>query len=248
MKTVAKDTAFSALATNADSGYTRLMPLKHSVDLLARLVALDLDVTARDPWWWPHSGSFAMVVSAILTQQSRYQKVEESLRNLRHYGDITPQMIAALPPVELSRCIRPSGFYRVKAERLQRLARAILAAFGTFDVFRDRVDRGWLLRQPGIGNETADAVLCYGCFREAMVVDAYTQRLLAAFDLHFNGYEAIQSWLVQGIEAQPERVKVLFGEMPRARVYALYHGLIVEYAKRHSRGREVDVSALGVPG
>ncbi len=220
------------------------MPLKHSADLLARLASLDLDVTARDPWWWPQSGSFSMVVSAILTQKSRYQKVEESLRNLRQHGDITLQMIAGLPQAELSRCIGPSGFYRVKAERLQRLARVILADFGAFDVFRDRVDRAWLLRQPGIGNETADVVLCYGCFREAMVVDAYTQRLLSGFDLHFTGYEALQSWLVQGIEAQPERVKTVFGEMPRARVYALYHGLIVEYAKRHSRGREVDVSAL----
>ena len=221
--------------------------LKDSVDLLARLRAQDLDVTSRDPWWWPRSGTFSVVVGAVLTQQSRYQKVEESLQNLGQYGDLSPEMLAGMPLAVLSRHIRPSGFYRVKAQRLRRLAHVMLRDFGSFDVFREQVDREWLLRQPGIGNETADAVLCYACFREAMVVDAYTQRLLLGFGMDFSGYASIQSWLVTGMEARSERVAALMGQMPLARVYALYHGMIVEYAKRNSRGREVDVATLNAP-
>lgn len=220
------------------------MAPEHSVDLLARLLALDLDVTSRDPWWWPQSGTFSMVVGAILTQQSRYQNVERSLQNLRRFGDITPLSLSSMSLASLSECIRPSGFYRVKAERLRLLAEAILQDYGDFDAFRRQVDRAWLLRQTGIGQETADAVLCYGCFREAMVVDAYTQRLLSGFGMQFTGYETLQSWLVSGVEARPAQVVALLGEIPRARVYALYHGLIVEYAKQHSRGREIDVTSL----
>ncbi len=221
------------------------MTLTDSVDLLERLLALDLDVTSRDPWWWPESGRFATIVAAILTQQTRYRKVEESLARLREGGGrITPERLAAMDRDELIECIRPSGFYRTKAERLQRFSLALLERFGDFETFRRRVDRAWLLARAGVGNETADAMLCYGCHREAMVVDAYTQRLLLGFGMTFSGYEAVQSWLVEGMAARRERVDALMGGMPLARVYALYHGLIVEYAKRHSRGREVVVAPL----
>jgi len=219
------------------------MTITDSLDLLERLLRLDLDVTARDPWWWPESGSFAMVVGAILTQQTRYQKVEASLVNLCAHGEITPERLAGMDEAALARAIQPSGFYRTKAARLRLFAEALLADFGDFDRFRREVDRDWLLARKGVGRETADAMLCYGCRREAMVVDAYTERLLRGFGLTFGGYDEIQSWLLDGLAAT-QRVRGLMGEMPVARVHALYHGLIVEYAKRHSRGREVDVTPL----
>ncbi len=220
------------------------MSLYDSVDLLERLLALDLDVTSRDPWWWPESGCFSTVVGAILTQQTRYQKVEESLAWLRVDGEITPRRLVTMDYDELIERIRPSGFYRMKAARLQRFSQALLDDFGDFERFQRQVDRAWLLAQSGVGNETADAMLCYGCYREAMVVDAYTQRLLRGFGMDFAGYEAVQRWLVEGMAARRGRVDALMDGMPLARVYALYHGLIVEYAKRHSRRREVDVMAL----
>ena len=219
------------------------MTLNNSLDLLERLLRLDLDVTARDPWWWPESGTFAMVVGAILTQQTRYRKVELSLANLRAYGEITPELLAGMEEATLAQAIQPSGFYRTKAARLRLFAGALLADFGDFDAFQSQVDRAWLLARKGVGKETADAMLCYGCRREAMVVDAYTERLLRGFGLAFGGYDEIQSWLLDGLAAT-QRVKALMGEMLIARVHALYHGLIVEYAKRHSRGRQVDITPL----
>ena len=215
--------------------------LKNSLDLLQRLIMLKLDVTARDPLWWPGSGSFAMVVSAILTQQARYTKVEESLARLRSLGAISPERLAGMDIDTLIDAIRPSGFYRMKAQRIQSLALAIVDEFGDFEDFRTSVERPWLMRQPGIGNETADAILCYGCHREVMVVDAYTERLLQGFDMTFAGYHAIQQWLCEGL---CKEAPALLGVKSMPTVYALYHGLIVEYAKDHSAGRQVSVTAL----
>jgi len=218
--------------------------LEDSVDLLRRLQACKLDVTARDPRWWPDSGSFRMVVGAILTQQTRYQKVEESLQRLQAVGEISPERLLTMEAEQLRQCIQPSGFYRVKAGRLQWLARNLLEAFGDFETFQRQVDREWLLRQQGVGNETADAILCYGCHREAMVVDAYTERLLRSFGLRFRGYLPLQAWLADGIEKGWDEVQQLLPGKSLAEVHALYHGLIVEYAKRHSHGKTIDVAAL----
>ena len=37
----------------------------------------------REDLWWPNSGTFEVIVGAILTQQARWEKVEKSLTNLR---------------------------------------------------------------------------------------------------------------------------------------------------------------------
>lgn len=218
--------------------------LKNSYDLLRRLLAQGLDVTARDPWWWPESGHFSVVVGALLTQQTRYQKVEESLRCLQGHGVASPELLCSLDRQELMEAIKPSGFYRVKAERLQALAQALIDDFGDFSSFQQQVRRDWLLAQRGIGKETADAIICYACHREAMVVDAYTDRLLRGFGFSFRNYDVIQSWLLEEFDICLELLAQRFGEMPPARGCALYHGLIVEYAKRHSRDREVDITSL----
>jgi len=40
----------------------------------------------RDPLWWPKSGTYKVIVGAILTQQTKWEKVEKSLKNLEENG------------------------------------------------------------------------------------------------------------------------------------------------------------------
>ncbi|WP_457602732.1 3-methyladenine DNA glycosylase [Nitratifractor sp.] len=213
----------------------------NSYELLVRLKTLGYDNASRDPWWWPASGSFEVVVGAILTQNTNWERVERSVENLRNEDLLNPERLAEYPAASLEALIRPSGFHTAKGRNLRELSRKMLESFGSFSAFREEVDREWLLECRGIGPETADAILNYACYREAFVVDSYTARLLNALGYEFGGYDAVQEWMVEGLEGESRRLFPLF---PRAQCYARAHGMVVEYCKVNRRGRKIDVSAL----
>ena len=57
--------------------------MQSSYDLFYALKQLDYLKTKRDPLWWPNSGTFEVLVGALLTQQTKWERVEESLENLK---------------------------------------------------------------------------------------------------------------------------------------------------------------------
>jgi len=175
------------------------------------------------PLWWPNAGSFEVVVGAILTQNTTWYNVTKSLENLQGY--LSLETFITLKEHQLKEKIKPSGFYNQKAPRLLMLTCNIKNEFKTFQNFQKNVSREWLLTQKGIGDESADAILCYGCLRAEMVVDTYTKRLLKTFNLEFKNYKAYKFFLQEGIEQHYKS-----SELPR--VYAEFHGMIVEYNKR----------------
>jgi len=125
------------------------------------------------------------------------------------------------------------------------LCTSILDDFGTFEAFQVKVTREWLLAQKGIGMESADSILCYGCRREVFVVDSYTQRLLDALGYSFEGYMQIQEWMQEGIEENLEKVQDIYKyEIELHEIYARFHGKIVEYAKTFIHGKHVDIMPL----
>ncbi|MEN4045257.1 3-methyladenine DNA glycosylase [Sulfurimonas sp. NWX367] len=172
--------------------------------------------------WWPNAGTFEVVAGAVLTQNTTWKNVEKSLKNLDMFLDLNS--FAALDADVLKEKIRPSGFYNQKAPRLLQLAKNIQNEFGDFASFQKEVSREWLLLQKGIGQESADAILCYACFRDEMVVDSYTKRLLKSFDIEFKNYMQYKEFLESGI-------KEAFTCKDLNLIYARYHGMIVEYNK-----------------
>jgi endonuclease-3 related protein len=216
-----------------------------SFELLVLLKNAGYLKTTRDPLWWPRSGTFWVIVGAILTQQTKWEKVEKSLENLENFGITSLEDLAALPIVSLAELIKPSGFYNTKAKNLHTLSRAILETFGGFETFCEAVEREWLLAQKGIGEESADSILCYACLKEAMVVDAYTARLLEAFGYAFDSYGALQAWMVEGLNNNAKIEALYERALSRQELYARFHGKIVEFCKENSRGKNVDISSLG---
>jgi len=83
------------------------------------------------------------------------------------------------PPPALAEILRPSGYFRVKAERLRGLCRWYLARLETRDTETIRAD---LLAVHGIGPETADDILLYALDRPVFVIDAYTGAFSRASD------------------------------------------------------------------
>jgi len=203
-------------------------------ELYQSLEKLNLLEDLRDSYWWPNSGTFEVVVGAILTQQTKWQKVEKSLKNLKESGVLDLEKLAEFDLKELQTLIKPSGFYNTKAKYLKGICESIMNDFGSFEKFKDEISREWLLAQKGVGEETADSILCYGCYRPEMVVDSYTNRILNAFGYEFESYGDIKEWLISGFEDRD------------AKFFALYHGMIVEFAKKYVKGKRVDVSVLEV--
>lgn len=216
-----------------------------SFELLKSLKKCELISQDSEKLWWPNSGTFEVVVGTILTQQARWEKVEKSLDNLRDKDMLCLESIAKLDLKELSQLIKPSGFYNTKAKNLKKLCQNILEEFGCFKEFTLLVDRDWLLMQKGIGQESADSILCYACKQEVMVVDSYTNRLLQKLGYEFHNYDEIQEWLVLGINSNLKKINILYNkEIPLNIVYARFHGKIVEFCKKNRHGKDIDISSL----
>lgn len=206
--------------------------LNSSFEILEVLKKADLLKDAVHPYWWPNCGTFEVLVGAILTQQTKWEKVESSLKNLREHNVLELEKIAEIDIDILAEFIKPSGFYNTKANRLKMLCEAIVLEFGDFENFQKVVSRDWLLNQKGVGQESADAILCYACKREVFVVDNYTNKLLKSLGYEFESYEELQEWMIGGIESNLDNINKLYNrEVDLFTIYSRFHGKIVELGK-----------------
>ncbi|WP_368028638.1 3-methyladenine DNA glycosylase [Arcobacter sp. s6] len=209
--------------------------ISNSYELLVYLKNQNL-IEDHLEYWWPNSNSFEILIGAILTQNTKWINVEKSLENLRELNFLSLQTLASCDLSILTQAITPSGFKNQKSIRLIQLAKNIIEEFQTFDNFCQKVNRTWLLNQKGIGPETADAILCYACRQEFMVVDKYTAKLLSRFGYEFDSYYDIQSFIVYGINENYDKIITLYGyEISLNKLYSRFHGKIVEFMKRNPK-------------
>lgn len=183
--------------------------------------------------WWPSNDQFDIFLGSVLTQNTKWTNVEISLKNLHELNIRSLDDIINIDMNVFINAIAPSGFKNQKSKRLKQICKNIIEDFGDFENFCSIVTREWLLSQKGIGPETADAIMCYSCLQEYMVVDSYTNRLLKSFGYDFESYDDIQTWLVYGINENYDKIIKLYGyEISLNRVYCRFHGKIVEYMKQ----------------
>jgi len=178
--------------------------------------------------WWPARTPFEVAVGAILTQHTAWAGAARALAALRRERRLTPRRLAQLDAAALSALVRPAGTYRLKARRLLDFTRWLLERWGgDFRAMR-RADlvplRREILAVPGLGPETADAILLYAAGRPVFVADAYTRRVLVRHGLlrASAGYEEARAFLERHLPSDP----ALFNE---------FHALIVAAAKTHCR-------------
>jgi endonuclease-3 related protein len=180
--------------------------------------------------WWPGRSPYEIAVGAVLTQHTAWVNAARAIAALRARRLLTPARLAALDSGALGRAIRAAGTPRVKARRLQALTRWILERvdgrlprLGTLALGPLRAD---LLEVPGLGPETADAILLYAAGRPVFVADAYARRVLARHRLidASAGYEEARRWVEAHLPSDPE----LFNE---------FHALLVAVGKSHCRAQ-----------
>ncbi len=186
--------------------------------------------------WWPASdGPFEVMVGAVLTQNTAWTNVERAIANLRDAGLLEPAAMGAAPTETLAEAIRPSGYFNVKARRLQALVAWYHAVGGAEALARWSTDdlRRGLLEVNGVGPETADDIVLYAFHRPVFVIDAYTRRIFQRLGLEparGDGYEDWRAAFEAALfdPADPAGGVALFNE---------YHALIVAHGKDVCRPR-----------
>lgn len=148
------------------------------------------------------------------------------MARLKQTVPLQPDAILALAPESLAESIRPAGFFRQKSRYIHDFCHFLQQQGGMHGLQNMPTEalRGLLLQQRGIGEETADSILLYAMHRPVFVVDAYTRRILTRTGLLEEGlsYGEVQQTLLRGLPAE----QGLFAE---------YHALLVEHAKRSCR-------------
>jgi endonuclease-3 related protein len=172
--------------------------------------------------WWPGDGAFEVIVGAVLTQNTAWRNVERAIEALQARDVLDPEAILALPPEELARLIRSSGYFNVKATRLRALCRWYRDE-GGYEALRE-LETGELRRRllavHGIGPETADDILLYAFERPVFVIDAYTRRIFSRLGL-------------LDAETSYEHLRAVFEQTlgPDTALFNEYHALIVVHGK-----------------
>ena len=178
--------------------------------------------------WWPGESPFEVIVGAILTQNTSWANVEKAIDNLKKAGILTPPGMRGIDQDELAQVIKPSGFYRLKANRLKRFVDFFYEEFDG-DMRRMRSQdlgslRERLLKVDGIGPETADSIILYALGKPIFVIDAYTKRIFSRHSL------ISEKWSYEEVQG------MVMGELGRdVGIYNEFHALLVFLGKRWCR-------------
>jgi endonuclease III related protein len=204
----------------------------------ARLRAMhDELVKAYGPqFWWPAKTPIEVIIGAYLTQNTSWKAVEVSLANLRRARALSVNGMRRLTAAELQELIKPSGFYTRKAPALKAFINMLDTEFAgslrrlsaaPTHLLRDR-----LLALPGVGPETADAILLYAFGHPVPVADEYLRRIAVRHRLihpdpekNRKGYQALVQLTTDAFSADPAE--------SRATLFNEFHALTVAVGKAH---------------
>lgn len=190
--------------------------------------------------WWPGETPLEVSVGAVLTQNTAWTNVEKAIVNLKKAGLLPHSSLVArcslldgssqyllklhnFPHKKLSRLIRPSGYFNIKAKRLKNFLGWVVKNYGNLKkMFQTPLDelRRQLLEVNGLGPETVDSILLYAGNQPTFVVDAYTKRVLSRHLLarQFDDYQTVKNLFEKNL---PTDVSL----------YNEYHALFVRVGK-----------------
>ncbi|WP_420237277.1 endonuclease III domain-containing protein [Telmatobacter bradus] len=184
--------------------------------------------------WWPAQTSFEVILGAYLTQNTSWKAVERALENLRVAGALNLEGLRALSLEELRRLIQPAGFYTRKAPSLKAFLSLLDESYGgslaAMAAAPTAALRKQLLDLPGVGPETADAILLYALGHAVPMADEYLRRIVERHGLRTRtskniGYEELTELTQAAFAGDPEET--------RARLYNEFHALSVAVGKAH---------------
>jgi endonuclease-3 related protein len=186
--------------------------------------------------WWPAQTPFEVILGAYLTQNTAWKAVERSLENLRAAGALSLHGLRAVSVEQLQELIRPSGFSTRKAPAIKAFVDMVDGEFcGSLEALAAETTshlRARLLALPGVGPETADAILLYALGHTVPMADEYLRRVVGRHRLlerlpgrNRRGYEALVELTTSAFAYDPE--------IEKAQLFNEFHALTVAVGKAH---------------
>lgn len=115
---------------------------------------------------------YKVLVRTILSQRTRDENTDQATNNLfAKYKDIYE--VVEAPTEDVQELIRPAGFYRVKAGRIQEVSQILIDEYG--GEVPDTLEE--LVKLPGVGRKTANCVLVFAFELPAIPVDTHVHRI-----------------------------------------------------------------------
>ncbi|MGC8570484.1 MAG: endonuclease III domain-containing protein [Caldivirga sp.] len=180
-----------------------------------------IDKPESPSWWGGALSPEEVIISAILVQQTRWERVTEAVVKLRRSGLNTLRALAELNPVDLANMLTGINFRFTKANRLVEIAKNIVSIGGleALSKLSDDDVRGMLLSMDGVGHETADSIMLFALNRLTLPISTYTIRVINRISgVLYGDYE---EWRIRLMSLLP---KALYE-------YKLFHAGVVTTGK-----------------
>ena len=115
---------------------------------------------------------YKVLVRTILSQRTHDENTDQATNNLfAKYKDIYE--VVEAPTDDVQELIKPAGFYRVKAGRIQEVSQILIDEYG--GEVPDTLEE--LVKLPGVGRKTANCVLVFAFELPAIPVDTHVHRI-----------------------------------------------------------------------
>lgn len=186
--------------------------------------------------WWPAETPLEVILGAYLTQNTAWKAVERSLANLRDAEALSLDGLRSLGLADLRNLIRPSGFHTRKAPAIKAFVAMLDEEFsGSLEMLAATPTeplRRRLLALPGVGQETADAILLYALRHPVPVADEYLRRIVERHRLISPPVDHGR----RGYQSLVRLTREAFGSDPpglHERLFNEFHALNVAVGKAH---------------
>lgn len=176
-----------------------------------------------------HNGPLQLAVATILSAQCTDQRVNEVTPKL--FGRYpTAADYAAADRAELEELIRPTGFFRNKADSLIKLGQALVERYDG-EIPRTLAE---LVTLPGIGRKTANVILGNAFGVPGITVDTHFQRLVGRW-----------AWTA---ETDPVKIEHAVGALIERRDWTMLSHRVIFHGRRVCHARKPACGACTLAG
>lgn len=210
---------------------------------------INANIEYKDFEWLENSNlsEFEILISVVLTQNTNWKNVLKALANLKQANITKLDDLQNLSTQDLALLIKPSGFYNTKAKYIKNFIQKYFQDFSSFEIFKEEVDREWLLGIKGFGQESADGILNYICKKEVLVVDAYSAKIANYLGYEYQSYDELADFFKKDIAKNQQELSILLKkECELYELYQIFHALIVSFCKMHFQGKKVSLEGAAM--